>query len=233
MHVVHDDVDLGDLQGGHPLDRADHVAADRLGQLTDLRAVLDDDVQIDSGLPLADLDSDALAHALRLARDLLPDRAERAGRAAAELVHAADLTGRHAGDLFHHNVGDRGLALRGDQRGLGQRLHRGGAVVRVLSGSGVRGGAGRGHQKFSFGTNTLVAVRGMAALRKSGPGAASGALLPPTVRLTRSDTDRGRSSLQPRVTWVIVRTAPVTAAPDAGDYGLPTQTAVGCSGDAR
>ena len=49
MEVVDGDVDLGDLKTGHALDPADHVAADRLGDLHDALPVVGDHVQVDRG----------------------------------------------------------------------------------------------------------------------------------------------------------------------------------------
>ena len=83
VHVVHHDVDLGDLEGRHPLHRADHVAPDGLAELADLDAVLDREVQIDGGLTLADLDGYALAQ-VGPGRGSSPAGAEGAGRPTAE-----------------------------------------------------------------------------------------------------------------------------------------------------
>ena len=75
-------------------------------------AVLGDQVEVDGGLALADLDSDALPDRLRRARNAFTNRPDRAGRSSAQCIDARDLTGRHAGDLLDHAVGDGGVALR-------------------------------------------------------------------------------------------------------------------------
>jgi hypothetical protein len=54
------DIDLNDLQAGHPLDRGDHVAAHRPGQIGDGDPVFDQDFQVDRGLGLSDLDRHTL-----------------------------------------------------------------------------------------------------------------------------------------------------------------------------
>ena len=53
VHVVDGDVDFGDLQAGHLLDRCHHVAADAVGQVGDRDPVVGDDVDVDGGLLLA------------------------------------------------------------------------------------------------------------------------------------------------------------------------------------
>src|SRR6478735_6649239 len=61
MHVVHRDVDLGDLESGHPFDGGDDIAPDAHRQVGDRHPVLGDDVDVDGGLFLPDLDRYALA----------------------------------------------------------------------------------------------------------------------------------------------------------------------------
>src|SRR4051812_20508484 len=130
--VVDADVDLGNLEAGHPLDRGDDVAANGLSQVGDRHAVLDDDVEVDGGLALADLDGDALGDVGAAgAGNALTKGTEGTGAAGAEVVHPVHLTGGDAGDLADHTVGDGGLALGRDQLGAG-------------AGAGLAAGAGAG-----------------------------------------------------------------------------------------
>src|SRR4051794_26133540 len=144
--VVDADVDLGDLEAGHPLDRGDDVATDRLGEVGDGDAVLDDDVEVDRRLALAHLDGDALGDVRAAgARDALAKGAEGAGAAGAEVVHPVHLTGGDAGDLADDAVGDRGLALGGHQLGAGAGAGLGtGAGAGELTGAGGGAAAGLG-----------------------------------------------------------------------------------------
>src|ERR687893_1323396 len=141
VDVVDRDIDLDDLQPDHLLDGANDVAARRLGKLHDGRAVLDDEVEVDRGLLLADLDRHpGGVRGAGAARDALADPTERPGQPAAQRVHSGDLTSGHPGDLLHHRGRDGGLALRGvlgqprwgraagtDRRGRGARRLAGGA----------------------------------------------------------------------------------------------------------
>src|SRR4051794_28037938 len=137
--VVDADVDLGDLETRHPLDRGDDIAADGLGEVGDGDAVLDDDVEVDRCLTLAHLDADALGDVGATgARDALAECAEGAGAARAEVVDPVHLAGSDAGDLAHHAISDRRLALSGDQLGgrAGARLGPGAGAGDLTSAGG-------------------------------------------------------------------------------------------------
>jgi hypothetical protein len=68
VDVVDVEVDLGDLESGHALDRRDDVAPDGLGQVGDRDAVVGDQVQVDGGLALPGMYSRMAPNAL----DMLP-----------------------------------------------------------------------------------------------------------------------------------------------------------------
>ena len=73
MDVIDADIDFGDLQAADAFHRADHVATDRGGQIRDGHAVLDHEVEIGGGLPLADFDCHSLRFARPSARHSLTD----------------------------------------------------------------------------------------------------------------------------------------------------------------
>ena len=79
MYVVDVDVDLGDLQSGHPLDGGDDVAADRLGEVCQRHPVLGDDLQVDGRLSLTDFDRHPLGVVGAGAGDALAKVAEMKG----------------------------------------------------------------------------------------------------------------------------------------------------------
>ena len=85
-------------------------------------AIVGDQLDIDRGLPLTDLHGDPLPLVDAPSWDALTQSPDHAGRAGTQIVHAGDLTGRDAGDLGDHRVGDRRLALLGDQ-GTGRVRH--------------------------------------------------------------------------------------------------------------
>jgi len=114
VDVIDRDVHLHNLQAGHPLQARDDVAPDAGREVDNGDAVLDDEVDVDGGLCLADLDGDALRDVRAAgARDALAHGAEGAGHATAELLDAVDLAGGHGRDLGHDGVGDRGRPLAG------------------------------------------------------------------------------------------------------------------------
>src|SRR5690625_2364626 len=112
VDVVDVDVDLGDLQAGHAFDRLADVAAHGRGQVLDGGAVLDDEVDVDGCLPLADLHGDTSGDRSGVATtgDDIAHGTDRTCGSAAHGVNPADLTGSHPGDLGDHPVGDVGLA---------------------------------------------------------------------------------------------------------------------------
>ena len=105
IDVVDADIDLGDFQSGHPFQGRHDVSADARGEVDDRNAVLNDDIEIDRRLTLADLDADALTDVGSGGPwDALTQRAERAGAARTEVVYAGDFAGRDAGNLADDRI---------------------------------------------------------------------------------------------------------------------------------
>src|SRR4051794_6492934 len=117
VDVVDRDVHLGDLEPGHALHPLDHVVARRLGQIGDGHPELDDEIDVDGGLPLADFDLDTLGRVRCAASDrkLFLEHAERSRCPGAHVVDAGDLPGGNAGDLGHDRVGNDRFAPVGDE----------------------------------------------------------------------------------------------------------------------
>ncbi|SNQ51598.1 hypothetical protein FRACA_760007 [Frankia canadensis] len=144
VDVVDRDVDLGDLQAGHSLHGGHDVAADRLGEVHDRDPVVAHHVQVDGGLPFADLDRDAPGDAGRGARNARLHRVDGAATARAERVHAVHLARGHAGDLADDRVRDRGPPSAREQVGGAVALGDGSAPAARGSGGIRRPGAASG-----------------------------------------------------------------------------------------
>src|SRR3954471_1474584 len=97
-HVADDDIDLGYVQAGDELDAAYDVVADLLGHSGHVRAVMQDGVEIDGHLAIADFHRHALP-AFVAEADTLGDVGDGATETAAHRPHAGDFT---RGDSRHH-----------------------------------------------------------------------------------------------------------------------------------
>src|SRR5262245_33643896 len=117
VHVVDDDVDLGDLEPEQVLHRGDHLGAHLLGHREDHEAVLDDDDELDRGGLALQPYRHALVGVLTATAaeaELLLHRGEQSRHVAAEVVDARHLARRDRGDLLDDLVrDDRAAPLRG------------------------------------------------------------------------------------------------------------------------
>ena len=112
MHIVDIDVDLNNLEAGHPLHRLLDVALDAVREVGDADPVFDDDVEVDGSLRFADLHAYAASDVRVTERpgDDFSDRAEGTARVAAHRMDAADLPAGDPCDLLYDRLGNGDLA---------------------------------------------------------------------------------------------------------------------------
>src|SRR5262245_16316200 len=116
VNVVHEDVDVRDVETEQRLDRADRLLAHLVGDRRDDEAVFQHDRDGEVGLLAFQLDGYALRLALLAEVQPLAYRGEHSYGVAAEVVNARYVARGDAGDLLDYLVRDRRRATGGRQR---------------------------------------------------------------------------------------------------------------------